>query len=229
MQAWRERNFRLLFLARTISFFGTNLAPIAVAFAVLGLSNSATDVGLAFAAWTLAQISILLVGGVAGDRFPRQLVMISSDGANCLVRTTMGVLLLSGHATVGTLIALQAVGGAATAFYSPASSGLVPQTVRAESLQQANALMNIARYAAFPLGAAAGGAIVATVGAGYALLLDAGTYATSAALLTRLRLAARRAHRRRRGTSYAISRRAGGPSPSTPGSGPSLSGSPSTS
>jgi len=51
----RLRNFRLLFAARTISFFGTNLAPIAVAFAVLGLSNSATDVGLAFAAWTLAQ------------------------------------------------------------------------------------------------------------------------------------------------------------------------------
>jgi hypothetical protein len=50
--------------------------------------------------------------------------------------------------------------------------------------------MNIARYAAFPVGAAAGGAIVATIGAGYALLLDAGTYATSAALLSRLRLAA---------------------------------------
>ena len=58
----RERNFRLLFAARTISFFGTNLAPIAVAFAVLGLGGSATDVGLAFAAWTLAQISTLLIG-----------------------------------------------------------------------------------------------------------------------------------------------------------------------
>jgi MFS family permease len=189
VQALRERNFRFLFFARAISFFGTNLAPIAVAFAVLGLSNSATDVGLAFAAWTLAQISTLLIGGVVGDRLPRQLVMIGSDSANFCVRATMGGLLISGHAEVWELIALQAVGGAATAFYSPASSGLVPQTVRAESLQQANALMNIARYAAFPFGAAAGGAIVATIGAGYALLLDAGTYAASAALLTRLRLA----------------------------------------
>jgi MFS family permease len=190
VQAWRERNFRYLFCARAISFFGTNLAPIAVAFAVLGLSNSATDVGLAFAAWTLAQISTLLVGGVVGDRLPRQLVMIGSDSANFVVRMTMGLLLLSGHAQVWHLVALQAVGGVATAFYSPASSGLVPQTVPAESLQQANALMNVARYAAFPLGAAAGGAIVATIGAGYALLLDGATYATSAALLTRLRIAA---------------------------------------
>jgi len=190
VQALRERNFRYLFFARAISFFGTNLAPIAVAFAVLGLTNSATDVGLAFAAWTLAQISTLLVGGVVGDRLPRQLVMIGSDSANFVVRTTMGLLLVTGHAQVWQLVALQAVGGCATAFYSPASSGLVPQTVPPESLQQANAMMNIARYAAFPLGAAAGGAIVATIGAGYALLLDGATYATSAALLTRLRLAA---------------------------------------
>src|SRR3954463_12434957 len=112
----RERNFRLLFTARTISFFGTNLAPIAVAFAVLGLTNSATDVGLAFAAWTLAQISTLLAGGVVADRLPRQLVMIGSDTANFCVRATMGGLLVSGHATVAELIALQAVGGVATAF-----------------------------------------------------------------------------------------------------------------
>src|SRR6266516_4193224 len=82
----RERNFRYLFAARTISFFGTNLAPIAVAFAVLGLGGSATEVGFAFAAWTLAQISTLLVGGVLADRLPRRLVMIGSDVANMCIR-----------------------------------------------------------------------------------------------------------------------------------------------
>ena len=104
----RERNFRYLFAARTISFFGTNLAPIAVAFAVLGLGGSATQVGLAFAAWTLAQISTLLVGGVVADRLPRRLVMIGSDTASLCVRVTMGALLVSGHAQIWELIALQA-------------------------------------------------------------------------------------------------------------------------
>src|SRR5256712_3429743 len=51
--------------------------------------------------------------------------------------------------------------------------------------------MGIARYLAFPLGAAAGGAIVATIGSGYALLVDAVTYATSALLLSRIRLPGR--------------------------------------
>src|SRR5947208_8639596 len=95
-----ERNFRLLASARTISFFGTNLAPIAVAFAVLGLTGSATDTGIAFACWTLAQISTLLVGGVVADRLPRRLVMVASDSANFCIRATMGVLLVSGHAQV---------------------------------------------------------------------------------------------------------------------------------
>src|SRR5256714_13094701 len=95
-EALSERDFRLLFAARTISFFGTNLAPIAVAFAVLDLTGSATDVGLAFAAWTLAQISTLLVGGVVADRLPRRLVMVGSDSANFVVPVAMGAFVVTG-------------------------------------------------------------------------------------------------------------------------------------
>jgi len=185
------RNFWLLFAARAISYFGTYLAPIAVAFAVLDLSGSATDTGIAFACWTLAQVSTLLVAGVVADRLPRRVVMVGSDLANVAVRTTMGVLLLSGNAEVWHLFVLQALGGAATAFYSPASSGLVPQVVAPEKLQQANALMGIARNLSFPLGAATGGAIVATIGSGTALVVDAGTYAVSALLLFGIRLPVR--------------------------------------
>jgi MFS family permease len=186
-----NRNFALLFSARSISYFGTYLAPIAVAFAVLDLTGSASDTGIAFACWTLAQISTLLVGGVVADRLPRRLVMVSSDAANVFVRTTMGVLLITGHARIWEIFVLQALGGAATAFYSPASSGLVPEVVDAQRLQQANAFMGIARFLAFPLGAAAGGAIVATIGSGTALIVDAGTYAASALLLFGMRLPAR--------------------------------------
>jgi predicted MFS family arabinose efflux permease len=100
----------------------------------------------------------------------------------------MGALLLSGTAQVWHLFVLQALGGAATAFYSPASSGLVPELVEKPQLQQANAFMGLARYLAFPLGAATGGAIVATIGSGTALLVDAGTYVASALLLSGIRL-----------------------------------------
>ena len=179
-------DFRFLFSARAISYIGTYLAPIAVAFAILDNGGGATAVGLSFAAWTLAQVAMLVFGGVVGDRVPRRLVMIGSDVASAIVRTTMGVLLVSGHAEIWQLIALQACGGAAVAFYSPASYGLVREVVPEDQLQQANGLLAIARYAAFPLGAAIGGSIVALIGPGTALLVDAGTYATSALLLSQI-------------------------------------------
>jgi MFS family permease len=178
--------FRLLFAARAISYVGTYLAPIAVAFAILDNGGGATAVGLSFAAWTLAQVATLALGGVVGDRVPRRVVMVGSDLASTVVRTTMGVLLVSGHAEIWQLIALQACGGAAVAFYSPASYGLVREVVPEDELQPANGLLAIARYAAFPVGAATGGAIVAFIGPGAALLVDAGTYATSALLLSRI-------------------------------------------
>src|SRR3982751_3179258 len=116
----RSRNFVLLFAARAISYFGTYLAPIAVAFAVLELTGSATDTGIAFACWTLAQVSTLMIGGVVADRLPRRLVMVGSDAANLCVRTAMGTLLLTGHAQIWEIFVLQGLGGSATAFYSPA-------------------------------------------------------------------------------------------------------------
>jgi MFS family permease len=182
----RLRTFRYLFAARGISYVGTYLAPIAVAFAILDNGGGATAVGLSFAAWTLAQVTMLAFGGVVGDRLPRRVVMVGSDVASTAVRTAMGVLLVSGHAHVWELIALQACGGAAVAFYSPASYGLVREVVPEEELQQANGLLAIARYAAFPLGAAVGGSIVALIGPGTALLVDAGTYCASALLLSQI-------------------------------------------
>jgi MFS family permease len=91
---------------------------------ILDNGGGATAVGLSFAAWTLAQVAMLAFGGVVGDRVPRRVVMVGSDVASAVVRTAMGVLLISGHAEVWHLIALQACGGAAVAFYSPASYGL---------------------------------------------------------------------------------------------------------
>ena len=182
-------DFRFLFSARAISYIGTYLAPIAVAFAILDNGGGATAVGLGFAAWTAAQVAMLVVGGVVGDRISRRVVMIGSDVASATVRTTMGVLLVSGHAQVWQLIVLQGCGGAAVAFYSPASYGLVREVVPEEMLQQANGLLATARYAAFPLGAAIGGSIVALIGPGQALLVDAGTYAASALLLSQIRVA----------------------------------------
>jgi MFS family permease len=85
---------------------------------------------------------------------------------------------------------LQAVSGAAYACFLPAVSGLTPQIVSPGRLQQANALRSLTESAGNVAGPALAGLLVATLGAGWALAVDAATFAVSAAFLAALRVPA---------------------------------------
>ncbi len=137
----------------------------------------------------IPQIVFMLVGGVWADRLPRNLVMVASDLVTGAAQATTAVLVLTGSAELWHLVALQAVGGTAFAFFFPASTGLIPQTVEAPLLQQANALLRIALNAASIGGAALGGFLVAVVGPGWALSIDAATFFVSAVFLASMRVA----------------------------------------
>jgi MFS family permease len=184
-----RREFRLLFLARSTSFFGSAIAPVAIAFAVLDLTGSATDLGLVLAARMLPQIVFMLVGGVWADRLPRNLVMVAADLVNAGTQAMTATLILTGNAELWHLIILQAIGGTAFSFFFPASTGLIPQTVEPALLQQANAILRMALNTAAISGAALGGFLVAGVGAGWALAIDAGTFFVSALFLVGMRVA----------------------------------------
>jgi len=78
----RYAGFRRLFLAQTVNLLGSAIAPIALAFAVLGQpGGSATDLGLILAARALGQVAFLLSGGVLADRMPRLRLMTAA--ASC--------------------------------------------------------------------------------------------------------------------------------------------------
>ena len=63
-----DPNVGKLFIAYLISYSGTAMAPIAMAFGVLELTGSTADASFVIAAPTLASIVILLLGGVVADR-----------------------------------------------------------------------------------------------------------------------------------------------------------------
>src|SRR5438876_12369842 len=86
-----ERDFRLLFIGRTISLFGSAFAPIALAFAVITLTGSPSDLGLVLSAYMLAHLVFLLAGGVWADRLPRHLVMVASDLLSGVSQITFAV------------------------------------------------------------------------------------------------------------------------------------------
>ena len=184
----RERDFRLVFGAQIVSLFGDGIIPVALAFAVLDLTGSATDLGLVLAARMVPLVGCLLAGGVVADRLSRRRVMIAADVVRLCSQALLGVLLVTGEAQLWQLIVLQAVLGAATGFFNPASSGLLPLVVSAVRLQEANALRGLALAAGGVAGPVVAGILVATIGAGEALLADAVTYAVSALLLSRARV-----------------------------------------
>jgi predicted MFS family arabinose efflux permease len=185
--ALRERQFRLLFTGQIISLFGDALTGVALAFAVLDI-GSATDLGYVFAAKTVPLVGFLLIGGVFADRLPRRVVMLTADVVRCGAQGAVALLVLTHAAHIWEIVILQAVSGTASAFFNPASTGLTPLTVSPERLQQANALRGLSMASTGIIGAAVSGALVAGVGAGWALAVDAATFAVSAFFLAQLQL-----------------------------------------
>jgi MFS family permease len=183
-----QREFRLMFLGRVSSFAGSTFAFVALPFAVLELTGSATDVGLVVACRSIPQVLFLLVGGIWADRLPRHAVMVGSNLVSALAQAVTAGLLLTGSAEVWHLAALQALGGTATAFFFPASTGLVPQTVLATQLQEANALLRLSLNLAQISGAAAAGFVVAGIGPGWAIAVDAASFVVGAVFLAGMHL-----------------------------------------
>jgi MFS family permease len=193
-----ERPFRRLWLGHGISTAGDMLVPVALAFAVLGIGGSATDLGRVFAGSVLARVTLTLVGGVWADRLPRQLVMLSSDLARAASQGTVAALLITERAEVWHLLVASVVYGSAAAFFNPASTGLLPSVVSPNRLQQANALMNLTRGTAYVGGPALSGVLVAGVGSGWVFAIDAATFVASAAFLASLRVPRTAMHVRKR-------------------------------
>jgi MFS family permease len=186
--ALEERNFRLLWLGQTGSTIGDGLSFVAIAFAVLEIGGTATDIGIVFAAFFLPNVVFLLVGGVWADRLPRNYVMLTSDGIRAVVQIGLALLLFSGSAQVWHIVIAVALHGTASAFFVPAATGLMPQVVSPDRLQQANALMTISRSGAFVIGPAVSGLLVAAGGPGVVFAVDAVTYVFSMVTLALLRI-----------------------------------------
>lgn len=181
-----ERRFRLLWLGQAASEAGNALMPIALAWAVIEMTGSPSDLGLVLAAALIPRVTLLLVGGVWADRLPRQLMMLVSDVVRAGSQGVFALLFLTGHAELWHLIVAALVYGTAQAFFNPALTGLLPQTVTPERLQQANALMGLTRNTLRVAGPIVGGLLVAGFGPGWLFAVDSGTFVVSAAFLALL-------------------------------------------
>jgi len=184
----RDRHFRRVVLSRLISNVGNGMTPIALAFGVLALPGATpTSLSIVLAAGTIPVVLFLPIGGVVADRLGKPRVIGICDLLVSAVVMTTAVLLITGYATVTNLAILAAITGALHSFWWPAYPGLVPDVVPDEHLQPANALMSTASNAGLIIGSALGGVLVATIGSGWAIAVDAVSFLIAGGLVFSVR------------------------------------------
>jgi MFS family permease len=187
----RTRNFAWYYAARMTDNLGSSMATVALAFAVLDLTDSATALGEVLAAHTIAMVAFLLFGGVIGDKFPRPVVLQASNLSAALTQGILAALVLSDRDQLWMLIVLAALNGAGDAVGSPAMAGLVPQLVAREQLQTALALMALSSGGLSVVGPSLGAVLVVTAGPGWALASGSACWLLSALLLSAVRIPGR--------------------------------------
>ncbi|MEU6237556.1 MFS transporter [Kitasatospora sp. NPDC047058] len=184
-----ERDFRWFFVGYATSLFGSSMAPVAVAFAVLGAGGGGSEVGWVMAARIVPVVLVLPAGGVIADRLGSRGVMLAADVLRGVVQAVFAAVLASGRAPVWTMVALVAVWGLGEGVFLPALGALVPGLVRdRERLADANTLLGLARSVATVAGPATAGVVTAVYGPAAVLAADAVTYGIGALALARLRL-----------------------------------------
>lgn len=185
---FRSAAFRRVAAADTVSMLGNAVAPVALAFAVLDLGGSASALGVVVGARSLANVLFLLVGGVVADRLPRQVVLLGSSAASAVTQGVVAVLVIGRVDSIALLAGLSAVNGAVSAFSMPAAAALLPATVEASLLRRAYASIRILTNTASVAGAALAGILVAALGSGWAIAVDAASFAVAGAIFAGLRL-----------------------------------------
>ncbi|WP_243059410.1 MFS transporter [Nocardioides sp. SR21] len=184
----REPKFRWYFLSRLVNLSGTTMAPVALAFAVLEVTDSPSALGLVLAAHSIPQVIFLLAGGVLADRFGRTVVIQTGNVCAGVTQGLLAILLLSGQAELWHFVVLGALNGTVSAMTMPALMGIVPALVPREQLQAANVLNSLVRNALGVLGPSVAALLVVTVGPGWALAVDAVTWLAAALLLLPVKL-----------------------------------------
>ena len=183
----RHRDFRLLWAGMTVSLLGDGIFLVAVAWEAYVLWNAPAALSIVGIGMTVPTIAFLLPGGVVTDRLDRRRVMLAADAVRAAAVALLAALALTGALRFWELVALVALYGVGTAFFTPAFEAIVPDLLPVGDLAAANSLDQFVRPVALRLaGPAVGGWLVA-VSTGAAFVVDAVSFAASGAAVLAMR------------------------------------------
>ncbi len=142
--------------------------------------------GIVLICSTVPMLLLLLIGGVAVDRFPRIRLMLASDLSRGVVVGIIAFLAFSQRLELWQLCIMSALFGLVEASFYPAYTAAIPDLVPNEDLPSANSLRSIGLQGAQIFGAAIGASIIALGGTPLAFVLDGASFIISAVCLIAL-------------------------------------------
>jgi MFS family permease len=168
----RERNFRLFFTGQLISNSGTFLQSVAQGVLVFKLTHRSFMVGVTQAAVFIPVMLLSLTGGSLADRFDRRRLLIASQVLAMVATGTLAIVVTTGHANVGIVIAVASLVGVQYAVAIPTSQALLPAFVEPRRLGEAIGLNSVTFNVARVIGPALSTALLAAAGFGLAFGLN---------------------------------------------------------
>ncbi|WP_228974277.1 MFS transporter [Streptomyces sp. DH12] len=168
----RVRNYRLFFTGAIVSNTGTWMARITQDWLVLSLTGSAAAVGITTALQFLPMLLFGLYGGVIADRYPKRRLLLLSQAALGLCGLTLAALTLSGHVQVWHVYLVAFLLGMVTVVDNPTRQSFVSEMVGPAHLRNAVSLNSANFQSARLVGPAVAGLLIASVGSGWAFLVN---------------------------------------------------------
>lgn len=213
--AFKHRNYRLWFGGQLISVAGTWMQNIALSWLVYEITQSEFMLGVVGFAGAIPILVVSPWGGLLADLIPKRRLLVITQTCAMLLAFMLSLLVFTGEVQVWHILVVAVTAGLINSFDAPARQSLVVELVSREDLTNAIAMNSVMFNGARVIGPAAGGLILAALGAGWCFLINGLTFLAVIAGLLMMRVPSRPgAVRSRRplgqlaeGVRYAASRR----------------------
>jgi len=170
------RDYRLYWLALSVSLLGVAFQTVAQAWLVYRLTGSALMLGVVGFIPAVLSAPASIVGGIIADRVSRRKLVMVTQTLMALPPTGLALLIWAGRVQVWHVIAAGATLGFVAAIDLPSRTAMIPNLVAGEHVLNAQGLASAVRQVAQIVGPALAGLTIAAAGEGACFLINGLTY-----------------------------------------------------
>ena len=174
-----NRDFAKLLVSQTVSAAGDAVSATAMPLLVLALTGSGVAMGIVGAVNAGADFVMAAFAGALADRGDRKRMMFGADLGRAILTALVPLSVLLGGPTMAVIVLVTAPMAILRSFFRAGYIASMPNLVGRSQLARGNGVLETGTSVAFILGPAIAGLLVAVIGPGATLVVDAVSFAIS--------------------------------------------------